>query len=89
MTKEKTKSVPILSTVLPMNYEALEYISWFVTDAQNLQNWSSSIFRGGFDTSDPKLADLLAAANKSMSEVEKDLAEIKKYLAAIQPPNID
>lgn len=87
MTKKTTNTDPILSTVLPMNYEALESISWFATDAGNLQNWSSSIFRGGFDTSDPKLADLLSAANKSMSEVENDLSKIKEYLNNITPPN--
>ncbi len=87
MTKLKQNTNIVQDTILPMNYEALEYISWFMTDSQNLQNWASNIFRGGLNTSDPRLADLLAAANKSVTEVEGDIAKIKEYLANITPPN--
>lgn len=71
--------------ILPMNYEALEYISWFVTDSQNVQNWAATIFRGGISTGDPRLVDLLAAANKSIQETEDDIVKIKEYLAKIVP----
>jgi hypothetical protein len=70
-----------------MNYEALEYVSWFMTDSQNVQNWSGNIFRGGINTSDPRLVDLLAAANKAILEVEDDIAKIKDYLSKIIPSN--
>jgi len=85
--KQNTNTAAVNDVILPMNYEALEYISWFMTDSQNLQNWTSNIFRGGMNLSDPRLADLLAAANKSVVEVESDLAKIKEYLASITPPN--
>lgn len=85
--KQNIGAAIVNDTTLPMNYEALEYVSWFMTDSGNLQNWSSSIFRGGMNLNDPRLADLLAAANKSVVEVESDLAKIKEYLASITPPN--
>ena len=85
--KQNTNTAAVNDVILPMNYEALEYVSWFMTDSGNLQNWSSSIFRGGMNLSDPRLADLLAAANKSVTEVEGDIAKIKEYLANITPPN--
>jgi hypothetical protein len=75
------------NTVLPMNYQALEYVSWFMTDSQNVQNWAGNIFRGGIDTSDPRLVELLAAANKSIQETQDDIAKLKEYLAKIIPVN--
>lgn len=87
MTKLKTEIKTIVSetTTLPMNYEALEYVSWFMTDSQNIQNWAGNIFRGGINTDDPRLVDLLAAANKSIQETEDDIVKIKEYLAKIVP----
>lgn len=89
MTKLKTETqvIKVDDTVLPMNYEALEYVAWFMTDSQNVQNWAGNIFRGGINTSDSRLADLLAAANKAILEVEDDIAKIKDYLSKIIPPN--
>jgi hypothetical protein len=79
------KDSQIEPTILRMNYEALEYLSWFLTDSQNVQNWAGSIFRGGVSTSDPKLVELLTAANKSIQETENDIASVKEYLANIIP----
>lgn len=92
MTKLKTEIKDTgETTILPMNYNALEYISWFMTDSQNVQNWASTIFRGGIDTSDPRLKELLDASNKAIKETEDDIAKIKEYLAVIIPTtkNID
>ena len=90
MTKLKTeiKDKTGEATVLPMNYEALEYVSWFMTDGMNVQNWAGNIFRGGIDTTDPRLVSLLSAANKSIKETEDDIAKIKECLAKIVPVNI-
>lgn len=95
MSKIKQSTV-IKSTVPPVvegellfaNYNALEYVSWFMTDSQNVQNWASAIFRGGIDTRDPRLVDLLAAANKSIKETEDDIAKLKECLAKVIPVNI-
>lgn len=85
------KIIPIeintINTVLPMNYEALEYVSWFMTDSQNVHNWAGNIFRGGMDTSEPRLVELLAAANKSIKETEDDIVKIKEFLASYVPPS--
>lgn len=87
MTKLKTEIESTVSetTILPMNYEALEYVSWFMTDSQNVQNWAGNIFKGGIDNSDPRLIELLAAANKSIQETESDIVKIKEYLASYVP----
>lgn len=89
MSNEETNNEKTIITVLPINYKALEYISWLITDTQNLQNWASNIFRGGFDENDPKVNDWLSAANKSLSEIEDDLSNIKAFLSNIIPPNIN
>jgi hypothetical protein len=70
---------------LPINYPALEYISWFMTDSQNVQNLTSSLFRGGLNTNDPKLVNLLTAANKAVSEVQIDIDNIQTFLNKIIP----
>lgn len=86
---EPDKITPVeintINTMLPMNYQALEYISWLVTDTQNVHNWAGNILRGGIDTSDPRLVELLAAANKSILETEDDIVKIKEYLVKIVP----
>ena len=81
MAKEKEDK----PSILPLNYNALEYVSWFMTDSQNVQNWAGTIFRGGIATDNPTLIDLLAAANKSIKETEDDIAKLKEYLAEVIP----
>ena len=86
---EPDKITPVeintINTMLPMDYEALEYVSWFMTDSQNVQNWAGNIFKGGIDTTDQRLVSLLSAANKSIKETEDDIAKIKECLAKITP----
>lgn len=94
MTKEKTinnstidPTIPPISDMLPVNYPALEYVTWFMTDSQNVQNLANSIFRGGFNKDDPRFVELLNATNKSIQEIEDDIAKIKEFLAAYIPSN--
>lgn len=84
-SKEINKNTIIQDFIISTNYEGLEYISWFMTDSQNVQNWVGNIFRGGFNINDPRLVDLLTAANKAILEVEDDIAKIKDYLSKIIP----
>lgn len=84
MTKEILNEEVV---TLDKNYKALERLSWFTTDAQNVQNWTGNLFRGGIDLADQKLVSLLAAANDAITEVEEDITELKNYLAAIIPAN--
>jgi hypothetical protein len=75
------------ATILPQNFAAEEYLTWFMGDAQNVHNWAGTIFRGSISTNEPRLLDLLAAANKSIKETEDDIAKLKEYLAKITPVN--
>lgn len=78
------------SNIFPVNYSALEYMSWFLADSQNIQNiqnMSCTIFRGGYTYDDPDFQLLLTAANKSVLELEDDIAKIKAFLASYIPPN--
>jgi hypothetical protein len=89
MTKIKNveKDTMIIPAIAPMNYQALEWLSWFMTDSQNICNWAGNIFRGGMSNDDQRLIDLIAAANKSISEIEDDVAKLKEFLAAYVPSN--
>ena len=71
----------------PINYPAIEYLSWFNSDSNNVQTLCNNIFKGGFNTTDPNFHLLLAAANKSIQETEDDIAKIKEFLANYIPPN--
>ena len=70
----------------PINYPAIEYLSWFNSDTNNVQTLCNNIFRGGFNTIDLNFHLLLAAANKSIEETEDDIAKIKEFLASYVPP---
>ncbi len=76
-TNEKT-------TILKQNYDAIEYLSWFMTDTMNVQNTAGDIFRGGVDTTDASFLELLQAAKKRIAEVEDDITNIKLYLKNIE-----
>ena len=84
----KIKDVVSITSVTPINYPAIEYISWFNSDSNNVQTLCNNIFRGGFNTTDPNFHLLLAAANKSIQETEDDIAKIKEFLANYIPPVI-
>ena len=86
--KPNLLSEPIPEPVIkPMNYKALEYLSWFSSDAQNLRNWASQIFGSDVDLNSPWLIELKAAAENSLAEIEDDVTEIKKFLSEYIPPN--
>ncbi len=86
---EKIKKVEVLTnnTLVQENYLAEQYLSWFMSDVQNVQNWAGGLFRGGFDNTDPKMMSLKTAAENSIKETEDDIAKLKEYLAAYVPPN--
>lgn len=73
------------TTTLPVNYQALQSVSWFSTDSQNVQNWTNAIFRGGMNIEDPRLTDLINAANEAISQSETDITQIKQFLSQILP----
>ena len=92
MSKEKIvnrlNAEPIPEPVIkPINYKAVEYLGWFMSDAQNLRNWASQMFSSDVDLTSPRLAELKAAADNSLTEIEDDVVEIKNFLATYVPPN--
>ena len=78
--KIPTVEVNTVNTLIPENYPAQEYLAWFMSDAQNVQNWAGSIFRGGFDKSDPRFPSLKDAANKALNEIEDDIKKLRECL---------
>lgn len=85
--KIPTVEVKTANTLISENYAAMEYLSWFMSDAQNVQNWAGGIFRGGFDKTDPRLSSLLSAATKSLNETEDDMKKLREFLAQYNPDN--
>jgi len=85
---EKIEKVEVLTnnTLVPENYPALQYLSWFMSDVQNAQNWAGNLFRGGFDNTNPKMMLLKVAAENSIKETEDDIAKLKEFLAAYVAP---
>jgi len=79
--KIPTVEVETNNTLLAENYLALEHLAWFMSDTNNANNWAGTIFRGGFDKTDPKLISLKEAAEKALNEIEDDIAKLKEYLA--------
>lgn len=67
-------------TVLPVNYAAIQVVSWLTTDCSNTQNLANTIFRGGINTSDQKYTDIVDATNNSVKEMENDILTIKEFL---------
>lgn len=76
----KKVEVKTNNTLISENYAAEEWLSWFMSDAQNVQNWAGNIFRGGFDKTDPRLISLLSAAIKSLDETENDVKKLREFL---------
>ena len=68
--------------VLPVNYEAQKWMTWFSGDFQIAQDLCNQVFRGNQISDDPEFLNLLNAADKSILEVEDDVAKIKNFLAA-------
>ena len=70
-----------------MNPEAINWLKWFMTDADSLRNWAAQIFGSDVDLNNSKVIQLKNAAEIALSEIEKDIAKIKEFLAAYVPPN--
>lgn len=88
LTKSVFLSEPTPEPVIkPMNPDAINYLGWFMSDAQNLRNWASQIFGADVDLNSPRLAELKSAAENSLSELEDDVTEIKKFLSEYVPSN--
>lgn len=72
--------------IKPMNPEAVNYLSWFMSDAQNLRNWTWQIFGSDIDVNSSKFAELKDASEKTLVELEDDIVKIREFLASYVPP---
>ncbi len=75
------------NTLIPENYSAKQWLSYFLSDVQNVQNWAGELFQGGFDNNNSKMINLKQAALDSIKEVEVDIAKLKEFLTTYVPPN--
>ena len=80
---EPPKPEPIIK---PMNYKAVEYLGWFMSDAQNVRNWSSQLFSSDVDLKSQRTIELKAAAENSLTEIEDDVIKLREYLSEYKTP---
>lgn len=73
--------------IKPMNPEAVNWLNWFITDANSLRNWAAQIFGSDVDLNNSKVIQLKNAAEIALSEIDSDIIKIKEFLAAYVPPN--
>lgn len=83
-SKAEPKPEPVIK---PVNYKAVEYLGWFMSDAQNLRNWSSQLFGSDVDLKSSRVEELKAAADNSLAEIEDDIVKLKEFLSEYVPPN--
>lgn len=72
--------------MVPMNPDAVNYLSWFMSDANNLSGWATQIFGNEIDLNNARFLELKNAAEKSLLELEDDITKIREFLAAYTPP---
>ena len=84
MSKTTYNIEPVIK---PMNPEALNYLNWFMSDANSLRNFAAQIFSSDVDLNNPKITELRNAAELSITEIEDDIVKLKEFLAAYVPPN--
>jgi len=84
MSKTTYNIEPVIK---PMNPEALNYLNWFMSDANSLRNFAAQIFSSDVDLNNPKITELRNAAELSITEIVDDIVKLKEFLAAYVPPN--
>lgn len=80
MPKETLPAVQDNTPVLP-NYEGVKYLSWLTSDHNNVQQLCGSLFRGGYDPTDPQIIALTQAALNALGEVQSDITQLQAFLA--------
>lgn len=75
------------SVIKPINYKAVDYLGWFMSDAQNMRNWSFQLFASDVDLSSSRTEEIKAAAENSLTEIEDNVANLRAFLAEYTPLN--
>lgn len=88
MSKDTYNVEPTPEPIIkPMNPEAVNWLNWFITDANSLRNWAAQIFGSDVDLNNSKVMQLKNAAEIALSEIDSDIAKLKEFLASYVPPN--
>ena len=66
--------------IKPMNPDAVNYLSWFYSDATNLRNWATAIFANDVDIESTRFAELRDAVERTIQEIQDDITKIQAYL---------
>lgn len=86
-TENIISDVILMPVVKPINLDALTYLGWFLTDVNNLNNWARQLFATDVDLRNQKNYLIKTAADMAITELEDDIAKLKKFLADYVPPN--
>lgn len=87
MSKTNTiiNSIPT-TQIKPINAEAVNYLSWFMADANNLRHWASQLFGNNVDINNSYTLELKDSALKTITELKDDIIKIEEFLATYTPP---
>ena len=77
----------LLNPIKPINVDAVNYLGWFISDVQNVRNWTGQLSNNDVDLNNSKVFELKTAAENALSEIEDDVVKIKAFLAEYVPPN--
>lgn len=86
MSKTNTiiNSIPT-TQIKPINAEAVNYLSWFMADANNLRHWASQLFGNNVDINNSYMLELKDSALKTITELKDDIIKIEEFLATYTP----
>ena len=63
MSKSTYNIDPIPEPIIkPMNPEAINWLKWFMTDADSLRNWAAQIFGSDVDLNNSKVIQMMLLA---------------------------
>lgn len=87
MSKTNTiiNSIPT-TQIKPINAEAVNYLSWFMADANNLRHWASQLFGNNVDMNNSYMLELKDSALKTITELKDDISKIEEFLTTYTPP---
>lgn len=77
MTKECLKTEPI---IVPIDPNALNAITWFEGDSNNVRTWCSYLFNNPVDITKPEIQAIKSAIQDFLAQVQDDINTINKLL---------
>lgn len=71
--------------IIPTNYDALITMSWFMSDANGLNNWGNQLFGCDIDVNSKTMMDIKNGILKIIAEIKDDINSIEENLKAYTP----